>query len=483
MALDLDFSVKDTDLLFQQSTLGTLKLANRGVKTIKIAHPDLSPTLPILCVMDLATGAEKEYRGKMLAHEEERRQPFAPGASLQTFVAITHGVLTQPGAYEVSCGYEYDDTARRVDSNPVKIVVRPTTARNLFLTNTQGALLFGAFVNLAGDEPQVVAARFRLGPSGGIQSVYAIGPAGTRTRPVVSAGINGTVVTSQWIAWLDGRTIRYSHVTADGAVLPMKKFDLEPGVYEIIPPLHSEAPKQENVRPSGTIVLWAGNAEGTVSRLDTVHLTAAKASVGASVKLSGPRPLWLASHTRARSARLVTYIQTAGQTVTLSSVPWPGLSAAAAAPGKLCDWTGDFLGAAAAMNANDTIQGATLLSTGKPPEFKFELLLWAIDSGGAFSQREALQIEWTHPEPIDRAVLRISPEGVPAALLHGKDGVWFLYDRPGGARKLPDDLASTQMPIDLAFMGPAVPVIVFAKKELGLHVVDIDGRPLAEAGW
>lgn len=480
MALEVKLSIEKTEFLFQESPRCLLTLTNDGRETIQISNPATSLTMPIFRLTDTRTGEDVVFQKKPSEWEEDIREGLPPGKTLERgFFLLDEIKITAPGTYRLAAVYEYD-AGKKTESAPVKFTILPATPKNLFLIGNgawgSNPVLYGAWVNLASDPPQIVRTLFEALPGGGVRASHSVAKAEAEDRPVLSAPPNRSVAKSHWIAWLDGNFLKFVHFDENMGPSPVGKFELPKLEMEIVGALHSDPVTDTRVRPNGAALIWMGDADGTRSGLQVVELTPNKGTAGGTVNLPGARPSWIASFERSTSVPLALLAQSTGGKVVFSSVPWPDKEKGGALPTKLGEWKGKFAGAGATIDPSDAVLGAVLLSENGGEGL--ELVSWSLDAKGVFAEKGRQKIEWEYGKKLDRAFVRVNSKGVPAAVLRDGEGKWSIFTGEGKPAPLPGVYAQTKLPFDVAFMGGTEPVLIGARAQMGFEMIKLDGSPL-----
>ncbi len=481
MALDVKLTIEKTEFLFQESPPCLLVLTNAGRDAVQVLHPAVSESMPILRVVDSRTGEETLFQKKPEGWVPEEPQELPPGKSIERgFLLLEEVQFPSPGPYQISAIYEYNDGTHRVESAPVKVNILPATPKNLSLVHNgpggSAAVLFGSWVNLAADPPQLVWSRLEAAPGGGVVNVHSLTKTGLETRPALSAPPNRKVAESHWVAWLEENQLKYLHFDENMGASAVNKFELPKLQLEIVSPLHTDPITDTRVRPGGAALVWMGDEEGSRSGLQVIELTPNKAAAGETVNLPGSRPRWMMSVERSDGLKQVAYVQTAGDRTVLSAVPWP--EKGAAPPRKLAEWKGKFVSAGATIDAADAVWGAVLIWSGAGGEQKLELVSWSLDARGTFAEKKRQEIKWDYSIKIDSAVLRVNAKGVPFLLLRDAEGEWSVFD--GQLKPVPSPFTPTKLPLDLCFLGGVTPILVGGRVQMGFQLLQLDGSPLPQ---
>jgi hypothetical protein len=492
MALNVEFKIDKTDFLIQESPPCLLRLTNTGIKPLQVLHPAQGFSFPVIRVVNLKTGAETLCRRPLPHMPREQAVPLAPRQSFEFgFELLEQAVLPAPGAYELSVLYEYDGGAGKAESAPVRVNVRPNTARNLMLVSANGSpstVLYGASVNVASSAsetpapppPEIVRSSFSVVRGGGVDQVQVVTRAEISSIPVLSEPPQGEPVESHWVAWLAGDELHCLHFDPDHGATPARMVKLRGVDPEIVPPLYTAPVRNPDVRPNGGVLVCLSNPEGTACRLQRINLTPQDAGLGRAVDIAGPRPVWLKSHTRSTGIRLVTYIQATGQVASLWSVVWPDPTTGSTPPRKRAEWPGEFVAAGSTLMDNDAMAGAVLMWAEENGQRKLKLRCWRTVNRGELETGPDIDIPWEEEDRVERAQVRVNADGDAAVLLRKPDAGWQLFFE-GKLVPVQGAFASTSLPIEVVFLDAVQPMLLCAEQDLGFKLLMPDGRPLPPA--
>jgi hypothetical protein len=502
MSLTVDFSIAKPEVLYQESPMCEVVFSNSGTVPIRVPRPTGESLLLAARVVDVKTGVEIVHRRAAPAGvipDSPVLVALEPGRRLQGRFSLRDLMpLPQPGKYEISLLCDYNDGAGHAESRPAVLAVSPTTARNLSIVSAQGgaaAVLYGGWMNVANDPPDIVRSCFDVSAGGGVSETVAIAKGTLRTRPVLSAPPNGEAEDSHWIAWVDERILRCTHFDPRLGPSKIQGLDLGLSDAEIVQPLFSDTTDDVSVRPDGAALLLAPTT-GSYFRLTSVELTSRNVSVAGRVDLPGKRPCWIQAIARSNRSRVVLYLQATEKTAELFYVPWPSRGvAAASATKRLFQLQGQFVGAGATMNDDDHILGATLIWQGVGPSARLEMVGWKVDPKGVFSLtgpeeepdeeetappsvRKPRVVNWSGQVPIERCIIQVNDRADVAALLLDSAGRWQVYDGQD-TKPVPGNFTLTKLPLDLAFLGGGVePVFIGAELGGGFRIIQLNGQPL-----
>jgi hypothetical protein len=289
---------------------------------------------------------------------------------------------------------------------------------------------------------------------------------------VISVPRNQEACAHHWIAWTEGADLKFSHLHDTQGASPLKTVPTGFAEIRIVAPLHTDPTPDDGGRPQGGLLLWLGERDKKESQLQSIKLTPDGASSLAKAPLPAPKPAWLGSFVRADGRRLALVAQAADGKIALSELPWPGTSGALR---KLGEWKGDFVGAGITLAGDETLHGLLLLRAG--PTQPLERLAFRIGAKGAFAADPQEKLAPEFRGPVAKALVRVSGEGVGAALLQDPKGPWSFFD---GAKLAPleEPFKTVTPPLDVAFLEGGAPLLLVGGKDLGVKVVKPDGTPL-----
>lgn len=490
MSLQITLDVKTTTLLYQQDTYCSVGLKNRGTKPVAILVPPLEKTMPIVHVCNVRTGAENIYQrepsARSVRHESGQ---LPPGEAVQSGFRLLDIVpVLDPGDYDIRIGWIYDEGAATAESETVRIKVLPTTPKNVAMADAyggSGGVKFGVWVNLAGvpdRPPTIVRNRLTLKKGGGVSHVLQVAECVPSCRPVVSSPAAGTVVGSQWVAWVDGTVLYFTHVDDELGVAGLQSGELPDEGFDIVAPLFSEAVVDTTVRPAGGMLLCQGSGDGTQFGLQALQLNADQVRPLGAVTLAGPKPRWIMSHFRSTGQRLVSYVQSEGSELVLHVAPWPGLQSDMPSSMRIAiaGWSGELIAAGASIDGDNRICGGMLMwkMTGDGPR-KLVLVTWSVSGLNEFVEGQEQVVDWHPNEPVREARIAVNDVGAAAALIADGEGTWRVLDGQGNLQPVPIQFEKTKQPMELAFMdGVGEPLLICGLVSAGLRILQLDGSPL-----
>jgi len=482
MSLKIEFAIGKTTLLCQESPACKLLITNTGRDPVVLAPPVDNPDVPILRVTELKTGIETLHHG----HPPHLGTVYAPLPGEKKieheFPFTTVAEILLPANYDVSALVPYDGGLKRAESNTVHIRIIPVTPRDLALAYVYdgwSAVQYGVCVNAASDPPQIVRHQFHIMTGGGVKDARPVANAHLRAAPAISTTPNLDVSHAHWIAWLEDGALAFIHFDAETGSSPTGKWKPSEPEFAIIHPLASESLTQPGVFPPGAALLWVSDAARHLSVFQVVDFKAdIKAAPGARWDAGGTRPAWMTNLFPSDGRRLVAYVHDApAGSATLYLRPWPR-PGAPIEPSRLASWPGNCCGGGTLMLDDNTICGATLVRGPKRDGAKLQLIAWKVAPDGRFAEQERRNIPWGYDEPVSRAVIRLGPSGLPAALVANSSGNWSYFNPDGELKPLPAGLANSRLPLDLAFSGAADVVIIAGQVAQGFKVMKDDGEPL-----
>lgn len=484
MVLEVEFQIESTRILFQQNPQCRVVLRNTGRAPVSVLHPMTNPSAPRIRVLDVRRGIETvERRPGNFAGD--RYQPLPPGQQLEhEFPLLGKVTLREPGEYEISAIFPYDDGRSEKESAPVRIDVRPVTLRGLHVVPVSGA---GALVqhvtsmNVEDGEPSLVRYVISLLPGGGVLDVRPGPPVPVRAQVVASRPANGETSHTSWAGWIDAGELRGACFDPHHGLLELRRFPLPPTEAHIVAPMLTGAVPPSLERPGASVLLWLAEPRGDGGRLLVVDWAPnGKAVAGPNAPLPGRRPVWMASQVMSSTFRRMVFAQVTERGLSLGWTSWP--KSRPEPPTSLAEWPVTFVAGGCTPAPDDTLHGALLVQTRRPDVQRVELLRWTLDPRHGFREIARDVVDWPYAVRVESAVVRLSAAGHAAALLADPEGRWSVLRPDGVVQPLPPAWATTRHPLDLVFKSDGTPLLLAARKEHGLAVLELDGHGLAAHG-
>lgn len=485
MTLKLDLNVTPQTLLSQQDARCIVTLENGGTGPIALGMPPFDPTVPMIHVFNVQTGAEDAYRGRWERQRDQVDPVSMPAGAREDVEFRLNELVPQlpPGHYDIRVMWEYNGGAGRAESPFVRVQVLPTTPTSLNLVNAvagRGRYKRGVWVNMAGDvnEPaRIISSSFAFMVKGGVSEVLPVAECSRSCRPVVSTWAGDKSHPGQWIAWKDGQILNYLYVDR-GNVGAKKSVSLPSGEMDLVQPLLAVSVGDATTVPEGGVLLCQGLAGGPEFQLHSLWLTEEGPKGLGAAGLPGPKPLWIMSHVRSKDQWLATYIQSDGAQLSLSLAPWPGFQTRLGGPLGLAQWPGEMIGAQATMGKDDLIIGGLLMWKIRDDGVRrLVLISWKVSPDNACDSQEQV-IEWRPDAPVRDARIGIRDDGQTAVLVLDEDGAWHAFDGEE-IQPIPEDFRYSKQPLELGFMnGGGKPVLIAGTVGFGFKVVGLDGSSL-----
>lgn len=482
MPLHVELTIKEKELLYQQDTVVLIKLKNTGSHSVSVQTSSMNPSVPVVHVVDHETGLARDCQRRAAKLELGMSQSLEPGQTLtDSFNLLDVVDDLGPGEYDISVIWEYG-TLEKATSSPVSLKVLPGTPKSLYMVDAMSGssdMKVGVWVNIAQEPYSLVRSTFLLKPGRLIASKNLETKCPVDCEPVISAPACQEVMTTQWIAWIDGTDLAFIHVSSELGVTKEQRLKLSaPGV-RLVRPLYGASSEDERIRPDGAALVCYPQAASFI--LQTIELNAKKAQAGPTVSMPGPAPDWMFSHVRSTGERLVTCAQSDGKKVSLFTRAWPGAVTQKAVPNTWAEWPGQLIHASASMDLEDGLNGAALILEESPGSTrKIMLISWCISSDNEFTLQESKEINWPASTPIQNSVIGISDNGFATALLRNPLGTWQFYDGLGNLKPLPFAYSRTILPIELGYyMGGGEPLLICGNLRSGFKIINLEGEPLS----
>jgi len=483
MTLSLQLTVSKDEILYQEDVAFLVTLNNTGLDPVTMGFPSVDNSMPVIHVLNLSTGVDQKH-----SRPEESQGNFfpdftlVPGTKLEESVSLWNIVPQQnPGEYHIKVGWAYNDTEYAL-SNTVRVKILPSTPAGLNTVSSEGgyaALKYGVWVEMANRPFKIMRGAFALMPGSPIGDVQPVAECSPGCKPVMSAPASGEGIGCHWIAWVKEGMLKIVHAHKNLGVSTEMQLTLPNNGIQIVSPLYSDPPADKESRPNGAMLLYQNVPGHKQFALYPVEFTAQTVMAENPVMLPGKQPLWITSHARSQDDRLVTYVQSEGETFTLSSAPWPKQGESSVDIKQLSQWQGRFLSAHAIADRDGAVCGGILFITESEAGPKVMLVAWTYLASGEFNITEQHDIKWHPSEQISETKVGVSDNGVTAALLCDGQEKWHIYDGEGAIHPVPFEFEKTKQPIEIAFLGgDEEPLLICGTVSLGFKVARLDGSPL-----
>ncbi len=455
----VELRIEKGEVACRENPLCEVVLTNAGEGRVSIPHPQFQRRFPAFRILDRASGAETLHEPAPVGPIPELFAFLEPHASVRLSCGLLDRVpALSPGDYEVSAVVP-SDGPRRSESEFVRLKVRAVNPRNLALDTLATACPVGVWVNAAADPPEIVRSLFRALPGGGVSEIRALAKATLRARPAISLPTKGKDRCHHWIAWVEGRKVKFLFAPESEPPSEPREIALPGPRVEIAPPLFSE----------GAAIVWTGDEES--GALATLRLGPEGGEVATIEKLAGAAPLWMTNHVRSNGARTLALARATPSEVALEFVPWTNREIGK--PARAAAWPGRFLAAGSTLGYDDAVHGALLLLHVESGKLRLEIVRWESDPRGKFAEIDRSPVEWNERMPLSEAGVFVNDDGTVAALLRTAEGAWLLH-WAGTTRPAP---ACPFTPAAI-FTPGGEPVLILPESGTGYRMVLATGKPL-----
>lgn len=458
----------------------TLELLYTGSGSLIVSEPVAGSGMPMFRIVDLASGAERivrtptEFPGVRARVELESGTPHKSYHKLSRFVTFN-----SPGKYAISAIYQWNDGKDSAESEPIVITINGLGVRNMAINNPSFRHGLLTFINPASDPPDLMLADLVLEPGGGVRRIKPIAKASLLASPVSSVPSNQNPTMGQWVAWIEGDTIKAVHVGDTLGPTTLALFKVTSGSM-VIGPIYAAVNKSNLTRGHGAAaILHKHPLKG--AEIIAIDLKADKETAEAVevARVGVPQsPAWIGSLYRIDPAdKQLAFITTAPGRFMIHGAPWPKAGDSELKATKIAEWEGDFVAAGANIDHNDVIRGCALAWMGPPEERSLEVLSWKVGPDGASDSEPLGALPWPHANPIQTIKVRTRTNGSPTILLRSALGEWHVFDSKFQG-KVFEPFARTDLPIDVAFVSDTEAVLVIAQIGGGILVKRLSGADL-----
>jgi len=419
---------------------------------------------PKFRILDVATGAEHLVRSR--PGSGVGFSDFDLGPTKRVVLPFGWRALfpdLPPGEYEVSARVPWQQDSRWAESSPVRIRIRPAAPRNLTIAKGRGPVLHAAWINAASDPPEVVWSRFGAIAGGGIVQHRRLGAAGHRTAPVPSLTADLRSTRVEWVAWIDGPSLRCEPILPKRTPTSVPRFALGRADSRILAPVHSAPMDGPDAYPRAVVSILAGTESQEGWHVDSIEFALEETRLQSRIEGEGPTPVWAHPFVATDGAQTLALLQQkeAGADLTL----WRGLHGPPREAPPSARWMGRLLAATATQVERDAISGSMLLW-----ESRARLVVgrWSVDPKKGLSVLDPVELEWPFGEP---ALTRIQagPNGGFAALLLSDEGNATLFRGTHG-RPVDANAILRGFPFELVFLAGEEPALLLAEEGLGFRL-------------
>lgn len=481
MPLSITLELNKTEWAVGEDPVLTLVLDWSEPAPQIVQAPKSGSGMPRFRLVDLASGNERMIRVPPAMPGIMSRLQLARGKPSRTFHMLSEFVkIETPGKYALSAIYEWDNGKQTAESAPLVVTVSGMGVRSMAINNPTYRFGSLAFVNPVADPADLMLADLVIEPEGGVRRIRPVAKVPVLTVPVVSCPPNQTPTMGQWVAWVEGETVKFVHVgdtlgpTAPGA------YKIRGGA-SVVAPLMAGVNRSNLARGPGGAVLMrpdmGGGAELIVLVLDAEKDRVRATEVSRARMDRAPRWTGVLVRSDPSDRRLAFVTEVAGL-VTVYDAPLAKQGETALRTTQVAQWKGDFVAAGATMSHDDVIRGCVLAWMGPPDERSLEVLSWSIAPGQQPMAEPMGALQWPHTTPIQDITLRLRSTGRPAVLLRSAQGIWHVIDGMGFDADVFEPFRETALPIDLAFLNDTEAVLVLAQISGGIVIKRLDGSDL-----
>lgn len=455
-----------------ESIRGRCWLEHDGAEELEYVNSQNEGSEPLFTLTDLETGEVFRHADPPSPWGEVINVRLAPGETLETrFASADRFPFPSPGRYYLRVRYEWFSEGERagVESSPYLLEVEPAEPRASAVATGSGAagaaLIYCAWVSEEeGGKAGLWLSTFSASWRSKFTDSRRLATVPPHIQPALSVPPN-TSPQSQYIAWIDGATLRYV-VHSHGQVTEHFQ-TLESEGWQIAPPLLA-APAR-----SGADALLMRPAKD-FWEMQVVTLGAPQLSRPAA-KIPGALPIGaktvFCSDGRRHTIFVNQTIPDGDSGAPLASLEISSWTAAQppSAPALLTSWPGVLVGFDVALTPDDWLLGAALLRLEERDETRYLVRTWNMRPGGEFLERSPISLDLQTKDRIRNAALRVNPDGEPVLWVKLEDGRALLRESSGLFDELRPELAADG-PADILFVERTQPVLLYSEPDCGWRI-------------
>jgi len=483
MVLLIYLAIDQAVFFYQQDTICSIRLVNSSQSNMTVPMLGTDTISPIIYTCNTNTGQENVYKNRPPSRSRSKSTILAPGEEIEDqFSLLSQIPDLPPGEYEISVGWEYNET-EIARSNAVQIKILPSAPARLNMVNMIGGKSgnkLAAWVDLANKPHSILLSGIDLNPGGGIVELTKIAKCDQLTDPILSSPVNKTPLRSKRIAWISGKELNYAYFDQDTTKIKPRKLKLSATDPQLLAPLYSIGSSDHRALQDSLALIYSSLTADNKFQLQTVRISAKKAELIGQAELPGSKPIWTANHAHSEQNFLMTYIQAEANTLRLHSAPWPGTIRGHLHPKPLAEFKGKFLAADAALVNDGVVRGGILMrkyTEGAPN--KLVIIPWTLDEDSKFELQSEHTIDWEPVDLIQAAIMRVSDGGRPVALFTDVEETWHIYDGKGKLLPMPATYQKTKQLIEIGFInGISDPLLICGTTNNGFKIIQLDGSPI-----
>ena len=469
MNIKAKLTLKDTKLLWQETTLCYTELFNDSDEEIINVNPDNWRGGATFCLTNLLTGEKTYHSRKLLPEIESAGISLASGGMLTDEIVLS-SILRFPtsGLFELQAKYSFD--GGEVESAPVRVEVIRADPQGLVTETAMGSQagdLYCVWTNRLQDGFDLYLSTIDTAFEPIVLSTNKIGKLSMLCEPSISIPAN-KIPARQHVAWIAGDKLHY--VICETGGLRSGSLELNSREYKIVPPLLEDVGNGNTIQ-FAEVLLTSVRPDGW--RLRTVLLDGSPSFADEIRTIHSIPPEWFQTVYRSTGERYTFFIlpqsRDGNPYLKLAMSMWRE-RVAPSSPVFLSNWNGSLVAADILLAADDRIVGAVLLKREDEGRVEFVVEKWTLDQNDELRVSTTAPIRWNEDWIIEHAFLRVNGDGVAFMLFKGgPESKWYWVDGAGDFESLGDLSSRISLPADIIFTSFIYPAIVYTDKECGLR--------------
>lgn len=481
MPVTVKLDLQHSKLLYQQTTLMNVEIANLGPTPLRNLNPRSVQGGPTYILTDVATGDVSRHYFPRPAKPPVYSVDLPPKESRSFEESLTNRIpLPGAGEYDLQVHFEWNDGLEQITSEATRIEVRESTPRSLCVANQKGGvgpLFLSAWLNRIPKEEtfELWLAEFLLGDDNAVENqILLVGSLEKKIEPILSIPPN-TDAEAQWIVWKDDQSLRFVfRMGQEASAVMSTRLEREDSL--ILHPI-LENPPLPGRKPGADVVLYAPGAKDKGGSLDVLHLTAdGKGKQEHGEAVPEPAPSWGQTTYLSDHRRNTFVVFQVEETSVLKVSPWnptrpPGVLK------ELASWPARFIAAGCWFDDADQSLGALLGLSTEVGARKYLFYPWIFDAKGNFEEGQPIAVAWPVDKEITKALVRVDAAGRPFALLQTQEPreVWFFVGNDGSVTPATNVAQEFHAPADIVFVAGSSPLLLYTDPGKGFHFASPPG--------
>ncbi len=477
MPLEITLQSPKTKIEIQDDIVMKLFLRNTGKEPIVISVPEKSQLWPVLKAKAEATGEVFVFRKKIETPGMPELSVTLQGGEKKeySFWLKDQVEFSQPGAYEVTAEYEWDNGTGVAKSAAIMLEILPTIVLRSTLGMAQNAVTKSLTVfwtkRLKG-KTLLMRTIVRNTNQAELGDTVEIGEFPADAEFVTSIAANKSNPFPTWLAWMQSDRLYHSFVDAEGKAEMPQSTKLPEGLLPRLLP-STFLTKSNHMEA----LMWLGTKEYDRAKLQLVLAQSdGQSGAGKDLILSSPvEPRWAGTTFLSTQERRAYFAYGEKGQVSLYSTLWDDEKPFEPLETRLSQ-KGRFVAAGLSLQEEDDVTGLLVTRPANKTDF-LTVSRWTHYHDGRFESSEPEEVNFQYASVIDEYAIRFNDWRKPYAAVKPSGQPWHIREPEGSFTPIEGDAATAKGDLGLFFDNVGRPLLIFSRGELGLDIKTPTGNP------